>query len=175
MMKASTALWALLALDLAAIAMVLGVAWPRGGMVFWVAFFGLILLPWLAAYAALSGKGKPVTPESVHVREIALADESAARRQALEQAAERKEVTIAGVPGYLLSEGPPVVFLPKEGRVLRLVQAPDRDTLEQFLSGNFADSSGPVDRRGAGPLLAGAAVYTLLVACAFIILSFNPA
>ena len=85
-MKASAALIVLLALDLAAIAMVLGLAWQRSGrfdhldtamllvflvlpalllggfakgmddhrpIVFFAVFFGLILLPWLAAYAAL--------------------------------------------------------------------------------------------------------------------------
>ena len=165
MIKASTALRALLALDLAAIALVLGVAWQRGGAAFFAAFFGLILLPWLAGPGMLK---KPRKAPAVSVQEVELADESAARRQALEQAAERKEVTIAGVPGYLLSEGPPVVFLPKEGRVLRLVQAPDRASLEQFLSGNFAEPEDWLDRFGVGRLFAGVAVYTLLVACAFL-------
>jgi hypothetical protein len=220
-MKASTALVALLAVDLVALAMVLGLAWQRSGrfdhldtvlmlvflalpalllggfakamddqrpIVFFAVFFGLIFLPWLAAYTAFGPgmiekkqKGPPVpaAAEGGYVQKLEFADEEAARKNLLEDlgGSRRQETAIAGRTGFLLSAERPMVFVSQEGRVLRMVQAQERAQLEQLL-GSAAPAAVPgaaapaadkfLDRIGVGPVLGGVLLYTLFVAWAFL-------
>ena len=157
-------------------------------IVFFAVFFGLIVLPWLAAYAAFGpgmlkerqkGPPAPAAAESAYVQKVEFQDEAAARKHLLEDlgGARRQETTIAGRMGFLLSTGRPMVFVSQEGRVLRMVQAQDRAQLEQLL-GSAAPAAVPAvpasaadkffDRVGVGPVLGGVLLYTLFVSWVFL-------
>jgi hypothetical protein len=217
-MKASTALVALLAVDLVALAMVLWLAWQRSGrfdhldtvlmlaflalpalllggfgtamddqrpVVFFAVFFGLIVLPWLAAYAAFGpgmlkekqkGPPAPAAAEGGYVQKLEFADEEAAQKHLLEDlgGSRRQETAIAGRTGFLLSAERPMVFVSQEGRVLQMVLAQDRAQLEQLIGSAAPAAAAPAaadnffDRVGMGPVLGGVLLYGLFVAWAFL-------